>query len=328
MKTDTERTGIFISYPHNAKKDVRDLAESLEDVGFEVFFKKEAFGKKWENDQVMQISITHSDFVLACFVKKSFINFIFDLFVRHPFRRMKFFEREISHALRISYTKPPENNFLIVCKLEKCRIPKTFKDIPAVDLFDSEGYEELVYLIKAGMKHRGHTFEPHIRSNPRNNLSIYDTMRLIRIKGFFNIEWNDSVEGFNNKCDFDVQQGDKIFIEQTTGRMWQRYTSNKFMEAKEAQDHINHLNEVEFAGYDDWRLPTLDEALTLMKIQIDKDFFIHPHVYDRQNWILTADQDDGAFWIVNHSNGFCRIGQAVDGICVRAVRFYEKNSNL
>jgi hypothetical protein len=328
MKTDTERTRIYISYPHNAEKNAQHLAEFLEDVGFEVSFKKEEFGEKWENGQAMQNSISNSHSVIVCIVKKSFINIIFDLLVRHPFKRRKFFKREISHALRISFAKPPKNNFLMVCRLEKCRVPKRLNEIPQIDLFESEGYEDLVDHLTAGMEHQGRILKSNIRSRPRNNLSIYDAMRLIRLRGYFNKEWNDDVDGFNNECDFDVQQGDKIFIEKTTGRMWQRHTSSKFSEAKDAQDHINHLNEVEFAGYNDWRLPSLDEALTLMRKQIDEDFFIDLLVHDRQNWILTADQDDDAFWVVNHKYGICRIGQPVDGISVRAVRFDEKRGSF
>lgn len=325
MPSDIERTQIFISYPHNVRNEARHLGEFLKDVGFMVSYEKEIFGERWEDQEAMRISISNVDFVLLCMVKNSFMNFIYDLHVKKPFKRREFFKGEKQHALKICHAKSPESIFLIVCRLEKCGIPFKFEKTPFVDMFESDGHERLVELLKMGMEQKGCIFAPHIRSESRNDLSIFDAMRLIRIKGFFNKEWNDGIEGFDNKCEFEVRQGEKIFVEKVTGRIWQRYTSNKFMEVNGATEHIKHLNNVKFAGYEDWRLPTLDEALTLMKKQTEKDFYIHPGVHDRQNWILTADNDDGAFWIVNHNIGFCQIGFAVDGICVRAVRFDEKS---
>lgn len=299
------------------------MGEFLKDVGFMVSYKKEVFGERWEDQEAMRISISNADFVLLCMVKESFINYLYDFNVKKPLKRRELFKKEKLHALRICHAKSYPNIFLIVCRLEKCMIPSKFEKIPFVDIFESDGYEELVELLKIGMEQQGRIFTPHIRFEPRSDLSIFDAMRLIRIKGFFNKEWNDGIEGFNNKCEFEVRQGEKIFVEKVTGRIWQRYTSSKFMEVNGAKEHIDHLNEIKFAGYEDWRLPTLDEALTLMKKQTEKDFYIDPRVHDRQNWILTADQDDGAFWIVNHTFGLCRIGFAVDGICARAVRFNE-----
>lgn len=324
MLSDIERTQIFLSYPHNARNEARHLGEFLKDVGFKVSYEKEIFGKEWEDEEAMRISISNADFVLLCMVKESFINYLYDLNVNKPLKRRELFKKEKRHALKICHAKSSPNIFLITCRFEKCMIPSKFEKMPFVDLFESNGYEELVDLLKKGMEQQGRIFTPHIRSKSRNDLSIYDAMRLIRIKGFFNKEWNGNIDGFDNDCEFEVRQGEKIIIEKVTGRIWQRYTSNKFMEADGAIEHIEHLNKVEFAGYKDWRLPSLDEALTLMKKQTEKDFYIHPGVHDRQNWILTADKDDNASWIVNHNTGFCRIGFAVDGICVRAVRFDEK----
>ncbi|MFQ5627930.1 MAG: DUF1566 domain-containing protein, partial [bacterium] len=58
---------------------------------------------------------------------------------------------------------------------------------------------------------------------------------------------------------------DQVVIDRTTGLMWQQTTSSRKMVYRLAMQWIHHLNESGFAGHNDWRLPTLEEAMTLVE---------------------------------------------------------------
>lgn len=320
MAEEILRAKIFLSYPPRNTQAVQQLYEFLDDVGFEVFFEKEDFLDEQEGENNLGIAIGHSHFFLACTSGKSSLNSIQNLFSKELPQRTKLFQNEIAIAKEIAGKNSAADLYLIVCRLDDSSLPAALNEYPREDLYESDGLEKLVGRIKTAMKHLGIPFVPRIRSRPRTDLSLFEAARLIRIKGFFHKERNNQVKGFGAVYNFNLLEGDKIFIEQTTGLMWQRYVSTRFMEVKEAKEHIKHLNDTKFAGYGDWRLPTLDEAMTLMQKLVDKDFFLDPRIHDRDRWILTADEAEGGSWNVNYTYGICRPGHPVDGICVRAVR--------
>ena len=61
------------------------------------------------------------------------------------------------------------------------------------------------------------------------------------------------------------------------------------MKYDEATNYISQLNKERFAGYNDWRLPTLEEAITLLKpTKTNNGMFIDPLFEDKINWIWTS----------------------------------------
>ena len=63
------------------------------------------------------------------------------------------------------------------------------------------------------------------------------------------------------------------------------------------------------ARHKDWRLPTLEEAMSLMKsCQNNEGLYIDLIFNAKQRWIWTADQvkdKPGAAWAVNFNGGYC-----------------------
>jgi serine/threonine-protein kinase len=103
--------------------------------------------------------------------------------------------------------------------------------------------------------------------------------------------------------------------------MWQQSGSPDFMTFSDAEDYVRDANEKRFAGHDDWRLPTLEEAMSLMAPKQNHELCIAP-LFDRtQRWIWTIDKSGAeAAWVVAFDGGYCTLDLIHDASFVRAVR--------
>ncbi|MBT8329923.1 MAG: DUF1566 domain-containing protein [Desulfofustis sp.] len=100
------------------------------------------------------------------------------------------------------------------------------------------------------------------------------------------------------------QYGQHIIVDQRTGLMWQRggldITSTRLMNKK-----INDLNRQGHLGYHDWRLPSLEEAMSLMESNAnDKDIHLNSNFSKEQPFIFTsAQRTPGGYWFVDYKHG-------------------------
>ena len=102
-----------------------------------------------------------------------------------------------------------------------------------------------------------------------------------------------------------VDNGDGLTVsELKSGVMWQRggcdITNHRNVAA-----YIRSLNEQEFAGFADWRLPTLEEGLALLTPErCDKGLLISPAFSKEQPFIFLADQrKPGGYWFIDFKQG-------------------------
>ena len=109
-----------------------------------------------------------------------------------------------------------------------------------------------------------------------------------------------------------VDNGDQLTVsDMTTSLMWERSGSD-INSIRTIQARVKELNANKFAGYDDWRLPTIEEGLSLLeKIKNDNDLYLHPCFSKAQPFIFTADQRaPGGHWFVDfaQARGFWASG--------------------
>ena len=121
---------------------------------------------------------------------------------------------------------------------------------------------------------------------------------------------------------FELQKNNLGVVDRATGLTWQQSGSSKHMNFDQAQEYIDNLNNKRFLGYSDWRLPTLEEAMTLMEPeQKSGNLYIDPIFDQKQWWIWTADKESASdAWVVDFNAGSCDYRDVLDYRFVRAVR--------
>ncbi|MFZ5775893.1 MAG: DUF1566 domain-containing protein [Thermodesulfobacteriota bacterium] len=98
-----------------------------------------------------------------------------------------------------------------------------------------------------------------------------------------------------------VDNGDGLTVtDQRTGLMWQRGGCD-ITNIRNVKRYVEELNRKRFAGHDDWRLPTMEEALSLMEPRAnDKGIHLHPCFSREQPFIFLADQrKPGGYWFAD-----------------------------
>jgi hypothetical protein len=89
-----------------------------------------------------------------------------------------------------------------------------------------------------------------------------------------------------------VDNNDGTVTDKAAGLMWQKSGSSSSLDIKGANRYVKQLNEQQFAGYSDWRMPTVEELASLLA-RIKKDgVHIDPVFDNRQAQCWTADQCD------------------------------------
>ena len=125
-----------------------------------------------------------------------------------------------------------------------------------------------------------------------------------------------------------VDNGNETITDRATGLMWQKGGSDEKLTLKNAKKYIKQLNKEKFGGHVDWRLPTLEELLSLLESsKMDNGLYIASVFSSKQRWCWSSD-------ISRASSGAFRVGFNYGGVYwlllfvlsyVRAVRSFPDN---
>jgi serine/threonine-protein kinase len=115
---------------------------------------------------------------------------------------------------------------------------------------------------------------------------------------------------------------DKTITDTATGLVWQRSGTRFPVTWQQAQKFITELNLQQFAGSSDWRLPTIDELVTLLtEFPSGENYCIEPIFNPRQKWIWSSDRRSfAAAWYVSVDMGYVAAQDFTGYYYVRAVR--------
>lgn len=161
----------------------------------------------------------------------------------------------------------------------------------------------------------------NLRSTYRE-LSIRNVRFMIKEKKLFDSNWN--IKGdFDNDYELYVVGKDKAVLDHATGLMWHQSGSAYYMELSSAKKWLDRLNGRGYAGYSDWRLPTVEEAATLLEAGRQKNnLFVDPIFNKKQKWIWTGDKKNKLeTWCVYFNLGYIR--WSYTNLYVRPVRIHK-----
>ena len=99
----------------------------------------------------------------------------------------------------------------------------------------------------------------------------------------------------NHDYSLKAVSGDVVVVDNATGLMWHQGGSVDWLNWNYAKEWIEDLNSRGYAGYQDWRLPTVEEAASLLESsKKNGDLYIDPVFSKHQLWILTGDRKAGS----------------------------------
>jgi len=88
----------------------------------------------------------------------------------------------------------------------------------------------------------------------------------------------------------DYEDKGDIVLDHATGLMWEKSGSSDMFFSSETQEYIQALNKNGFAGYKDWRLPTMVELISLLEPEKQtNDLFIDTIFDEKQRWCWSSD---------------------------------------
>lgn len=172
-----------------------------------------------------------------------------------------------------------------------------------------------------------------LRLQYKDDLDEEDVKSMIKKYNFFNTTWNKSGV-FKSYYEKKVKNGGNIVIAYATGLMWYNGELEAEMNLGEAEKWVEKLNGAKYGGYDDWRLPTLEEAASLLrKGKNRKGFHIESIFSGSPARIWTKDQapkkmlgliGKRRFWLVCFDTGNVEVSPGGNKHHVRPVRLLEK----
>ena len=99
-------------------------------------------------------------------------------------------------------------------------------------------------------------------------LSTREAKNMVVAHDFYCAYWNEGGKGIEHQYERKILEGEIVVIDHRTGLMWQRNSSQAEgtgnFEGAKALEYVHNLNAKRFAGFDDWRVPTLEELMSLM----------------------------------------------------------------
>lgn len=115
--------------------------------------------------------------------------------------------------------------------------------------------------------------------------------------------------------------GDRVVIDYATGLIWHQSGSSNYMKWEEVRQWVKDLNRRGYAGYSDWRLPTVEEAASLLESsEMNGDLYIDKAFGKEQRYVWTGDSYSSELtWRVGFSSGHVGWRGSFYG-CVRPVR--------
>jgi hypothetical protein len=155
----------------------------------------------------------------------------------------------------------------------------------------------------------GHRSAPALRSTAMA-LSDAQVDAMLTKLNFYESDRNPSGTGISHRYQPQVIGDAVVVVDRATGLMWQKGQSDDAMGLQDADAYVAALNAQKYGGFADWRLPTLEEAMSLVEPKASGELHISSLFKPEAIRIWTSDNE------ANGPNRF-EIG-LTDGVIFRA----------
>lgn len=292
---------IFISYAWENQVTAKQLQQALQAAGAEVFIDYNSI----RGGDILPIHISRG---------LDWCDTLILLWSEHA---------KNSHWVELEWTSVlASKKNLIPCKLDEIRLPAVLLGKLYIEFksFD-HGLNELLAALRLKTPAKVIS-EPEIvlpvelpilqlRSKPIEKLSFEAVKAMLKKYDFYcaKRDWTKiwcNPRGKGIVHNYELQQNDKIVADHATGLSWHQADSQNYVSFADTEKFIRGLNDQNFTGYSDWRLPTLEEGMSLVEAQAFNGLHIDPVFDGNHSWIWTADQYDyPVLWAIDFSNGGC-----------------------
>ena len=161
-----------------------------------------------------------------------------------------------------------------------------------------------------------------LRSQPQMVSETTGIANMVYARGFYHYDYNKFGKFLNN---FKANP-DGTVTARATGLVWQAAGSDEFRSLERAHGYIEMLNRDRFAGYSDWRLPTVEELASLVQEkEYDQYLYINTQLFGKKQkrcWSADGGSPD-SIWYVSFMTGralWIKMVKMSRGYSVRAVR--------
>ena len=155
------------------------------------------------------------------------------------------------------------------------------------------------------------------------SLSTDEVKAMLVVQGFYCAGWNATGAGIAHEYKVTVAAGAIVVIDSAVNLMWQKSGSSECFSFADTHLYIENLNSRKFGGFTDWRMPTLEEAMSVMSPAKQGTTHLPPEL-DGGPILWTADRFSGQAedrgWIVWFGDGNCGPENTAFNGWARAVR--------
>jgi len=163
-----------------------------------------------------------------------------------------------------------------------------------------------------------------LRSQPLVGLTEAQVHEMERQNGFFDVFGNPEGLGVENRFERRSTRAGDVVVDDATGLMWYPVASDRFY-AREKDAYLKDAIGNRLMGYSDWRIPTVEELMTLMEPVKTGRFYLDT-LFVRGNrdmeFVWTSDQLNGIDngYIVQFFEGYAYAETSRDVAVVILVR--------
>jgi hypothetical protein len=234
--------------------------------------------------------------------------------------------RRLRNALREYYSEFLDH--LVVISLAPGRY------VPAFRLTDS-GRRALAEEGAGGEKQEEQRGFIRLRSSSLTLSGNQARLAIIR-HDFYCAEWNETGKGVTHDYRVKVLDEAVVVLDQATGLMWDKAGAEDCFTYERTGEYISKMNAAKYAGFDDWRLPTLEEAMSLVtakqggkRIELvsgEEEIVYVLHLDELFGsgryliWTSDTYEDPRYAWVVIFLGGRCGIERREVSVPVIAVR--------